>query len=77
MLTVLHPEVKPLIRQLAYGLMPIKLGADEQFSLIVKMHKEAILAAKLNGGFAFYLPTLQSTMVTTIALISVFFDDED
>jgi hypothetical protein len=31
----------------------------------------------LNGGFAFYLPTLQSTTVTTIALISAFFDDED
>jgi hypothetical protein len=76
-LTVLHPEAKPLIRDFAGGLMPLRLGDDEQFSLIVKTQKEAILAAKMNGGFSFYLPVLPSTTVITTALITAFFDDDD
>jgi hypothetical protein len=76
-LTVLHPEAKPLIRDFAGGLMPLRLGDDEQFSLVVKTQKEAILAAKMNGGFSFYLPILPSTTVITTALITAFFDDDD
>lgn len=76
-LTILHPEVKSLIRNFAGGLMPVRLGMGEQLSLVVKTQKEAILAAKMHGGFAFYLPVLPSTTVTTTALISAFFDDED
>lgn len=77
MLTVLHPETKPLIRGFAGGLLPIRLGDDEQFSLVVKTQKEAILAAKTNSGFSFYLPVLPSTTVMTTALITAFFDDDD
>lgn len=77
LLTVLHPEVRPLIRQLHSGLMPLRLGAEERLSLVVKTQKEAILAAKMNGGFAFYLPVIPSTTVTTTALITAFFDDQD
>ncbi len=77
MLTVLHPEVMPLLRDVPSGVIPIQLGADDQFSLVVKTHKEAILAAKMNGGFAFYLPVLPTTTVTTTALICAFFDDKD
>lgn len=76
-LTFLHPEVMPLIRSFPCGLLPIRLGDDVQLSLVVKTQKEAILTAKINGGFAFYLPALPSTTVTTTALISAFFDDED
>jgi len=57
--------------------MPVRLGVGEQLSLVVKAQKEAILAAKMHGGFAFYLPVLPSTTVTTTALISAFFDDKD
>lgn len=57
--------------------MPVRLGLDAQFSLVIKGPKEAILAAKMRGGFAFYLPVLPTTTVTTTALISAFFDDKD
>jgi hypothetical protein len=76
-LTILHPKVKPLIAEFAGGLMPIRLGDDEQFSLVIKAQKEAILAAKMNGFFSFYLPALPSSTVTTTSLITAFFDDDD
>ena len=77
MLSVRHPEAKPLIREFAGGLLPLRLGGDAQFSLVVKTQKEAILAAKMNGGFSFYLPALPSTTAITTALITAFFDDDD
>lgn len=76
-LTILHPEVMPLIKHLSYGLLPLRLKADQPFSLIIKMQKEAILAARLNSGFSFYLPLMPFSKGFTIALISAFFDDED
>ncbi|WP_439629992.1 hypothetical protein [Shinella sp.] len=45
--------------------------------LIVKAHKEYILAARMNGGFSFYLAPLQSTSGLTVALATAFFDDSD
>jgi hypothetical protein len=76
-LTVLYPETKPLIGDFAGGLLPLRLGTNEQFSLVVKTQKEAILAAKMNGGFSFYLPRLPSTTAITTAIITAFFDDDD
>jgi hypothetical protein len=52
-LTVLYPEVKAQIARFAGGLMPVRLGDDEQLSLVVKTQKEAILAAQMHGLFAF------------------------
>lgn len=57
--------------------MPVRLGEDAELSLVVKTQKEAILAAKMNGSFAFYLPVLPSSTVTTTSLITAFFDDDD
>jgi hypothetical protein len=71
-LTVLHPEIRQLIRDFAGGLMPLRLGGGNRLSLVVKTQKEAILAAKINGGFSFYLPILPSTTVQTTALIAAF-----
>lgn len=76
-LTVLYPEVKPQIAQFAGGLMPVRLGHDDQLSLVVKTQKEAILAARMHGLFAFYLPGLPSSSGTTTSLITAFFDDDD
>lgn len=45
--------------------------------LIVKAYKEYILAARMNGGFSFYLAPLQSTSGLTVALATAFFDDGD
>lgn len=77
MLTLLYPEVKLLVSQLSSGLMPIRLGQDDNLSLIIKTQKEAIVAAKSNSGFAFYVPRLRSNGCTTTALITAFFDDKD
>lgn len=77
MLTIRHPEVRSLISDFPGGLMPIRLDEGKPLSLIVKIQKEAILAAKLNGGFALYLPQLPSRTVKITALISAFFDDKD
>lgn len=57
--------------------MPVRLGENAELSLVVKTQKEAILAAKMNGSFAFYLPVLPSSTVTTTSLITAFFDDDD
>lgn len=76
-LTVLHPEFKPLIKQFPGGLLPLQFDADEPFSLVIKTQKDAILAAKLNNGLSFYLPVLQAKTIATTALISAFFDDAD
>lgn len=76
-LTVLHPEVKQQIAQFAGGVMPVRLGDDEQLSLVIKTQKEAILAAQMRGLIAFYLPSIQSSTVTTTSLIAAFFDDDD
>ncbi|AZO44294.1 hypothetical protein EJ076_25940 [Mesorhizobium sp. M7D.F.Ca.US.005.01.1.1] len=76
-LTVLHPEMKLLIAEFAGGLMPLRLADDEQFSLVIKTQKEAILAAKIHGGLSFYLPALPSSTVITTSLITAFFDDDD
>lgn len=76
-LTVLHPEAKRRIAEFAGGLMPIRLGDDERLSLVIKTQKEAILAARMHGLFAFYLPALQSSTVTTTSLVTAFFDDDD
>ncbi len=57
--------------------MPVWLGDDEQLSLVIKAQKEAILAARMNGSFAFYLPILPSSTATTTSLITAFFDDDD
>lgn len=50
--------------------MPIRLGDEAALSLVIKTQKEAILAAKMNGSFAFYLPALPSSTITTTSLIS-------
>lgn len=76
-LTVLYPDMKAQIAQFAGGLMPVRLGEHEQLSLVVKTQKEAILAARMHGMFAFYLPALPSSSGTTTSLITAFFDDDD
>ena len=77
MLTVLHPQIKPQIASFQGGLLPVRLPGDKRLSLAVKVGKEMILAAKMRGGFAFYLPTLPSTSGLTTSLVTAFFDDAD
>jgi hypothetical protein len=77
LLTILHPELIPAIRSFAGGLLTFRHVETGRISLVVKGQKEAILAAKVNGGFAFYLAPMMSTSGLTVALTTAFFDDGD
>jgi hypothetical protein len=77
MLTVLHPELIPTIQSFASGLLALRLAETGLLSLVVKSQKEAILAARMNGGFSFYLAPMMSTSGLTVSLIAAFLDDTD
>jgi len=77
MLTLLHPAVLPSILEYPSGLLTIRHKNTEKLLLVVKTHKEGILAARMKGGFSFYLAPLPSTSGLTVALATAFFDDDD
>lgn len=77
LLTILHPELIPAIRSFAGGLLTFRDVETGRISLVLKGQKEAILAARMNGGFAFYLAPMMSTSGLTVALTTAFFDDGD
>lgn len=76
MLSILHPEIIPIIQDYPIGLWPI-LGLGDRPKLIVKTVKEGLLAAKINRGFKIYVCPLTLAGRSTIGFISAFFDDED
>ena len=77
MLTVLHPTLLSSVLEYPGGLLPIRHGETGKLLLVVKIHKEYILAARLKCGFSFYLAPLKSTSGLTVALTTAFFDDSD
>ena len=77
MLTVLHPEVIPLVRDIPIGIIPFHFKDDKHPTLVVKALKEAILASKLEQGFKIYVTPVNIENHKTLGLISAFFDDED
>lgn len=77
MLTVLHPNIIPDIQSYPVGLLPIRDVETGRLSLVVKVTKEAILAARENGGFVFYLASMKSTTGRTVSIMTAFFDDYD
>lgn len=76
MLTVRHPEVMPLVYQFPVGLLPLPFNGERP-KLVIKVPKEAILAAKLNGGFKIYVSRVLLLQTRTIGFITAFFDDAD
>lgn len=76
MLSILHPEIIPIIQDYSSGLYPI-FGLGISPKLIIKTVKESILAAKINRGFKIYVCPITLAGVDTVSLISAFFDDED
>jgi hypothetical protein len=76
-LSIVHPDVMRHIRSFAVGLLPLRKLDSGELLLVIKVQKEAILAAKLKGGFAFYLAPIMSSSGLTVSLITAFFDDED
>ena len=77
MLTILHPEILPHIAELPAGLSPLTMASEDGITLVIKGPKEAILAAKMNQGFRFYLAPMDVDGVRTWSLITAFFDDND
>ncbi|KWV55727.1 hypothetical protein AS026_37460 [Rhizobium altiplani] len=77
MLSILHPNILPSVRDLPSGLLPARMRETGKLVLIVKVPKEYILAARVRGSFSFYLAPLPSTSGLTVALATAFFDDCD
>lgn len=76
MLTILHPEILPRIAALPAGLSPLTVDGEKRIILVIKGPKEAILAAKMNQGFRFYLAPIDVNGIRTSSLITAFFDDD-
>jgi hypothetical protein len=77
MLSILHPEIIPLIFDFPGGLLPLQLTNGDRSILVVKAPKEWLLAAKSNLGFKVYVAPLFIGGQDTIGLVSAFFDDAD
>jgi len=77
MLSILHPSILPSVLEFPGGLLPARHRETGKLLLIIKVQKEYILAARMKGGFSFYLAPLPATSGLTIALATAFFDDGD
>lgn len=77
MLTLKYPEIMHLVHGYPGGLLPVRHPETDKLLLVIKAPKEYILAARLKGGFSFYLAPLISTSGLTVALATAFFDDDD
>lgn len=77
MLSLLVPEVVPLVRELPHGLLPLWLKGDPVPKLVVKAPKETILTARMNRGFDIYLVPYRVDTISSVGFIAAFFDDHD
>jgi len=77
MLSSKFPSIINHLRQLGYGLQPVQVPPDGHFILIIKMHKEAILTARLNQQIKLYLVPDTSKQGKSLGLITAFFDDHN
>lgn len=77
MLTALHPELLPAIRDFPAGLLALpRPSLDDRPILVVKVMKEGILAARLNRNVKVYLPSSDKNTAVS-GLVTAFFDDAD
>jgi len=77
MLTVLYPEILPIVQSFPIGLLPISIRGESRPKLIIKAPKEGILAAKVNHGFKIYIAPVTLAGEASAGLVSAFFDNED
>lgn len=77
MLTVLHPEIYHQVLRYPIGIMAAPDPDGGNPFLIVKAHKEFLLAAKISGFFKVYVCPADLGGRETLALVFAFFDDED
>jgi hypothetical protein len=74
-ISITHPEIIPLIRELPVGLIPVALGNKETGKLIFKAPKEVLLSAKLNMGFRIYVIPVLTCAGQYLAFATAFFDN--
>jgi len=77
LLSIDHPELLPHLKTLGYGLLPVFHRGEQRHFLVVKVTKEMILTARLNGEFKVYLLGDDQGPGSHLGLISAFFDDPD
>lgn len=77
LLSIEYPELLPHLKTLGYGLQPVRHRATGRYSLVVKVTKEMILTARLNGEFKVYLLGDDQGPTSHLGLITAFFDDPD
>jgi hypothetical protein len=77
MLTILHPEILPVLAEYSGGLIPLEARDGVLAGLILKIPKEEILAARINQGFKVYVVPLTLSGIGTVGLVSAFVDDAD
>lgn len=77
MLTITHPQIVALTRDIPIGLVPFRKSETSRLGLILKCTKEQMLTAKLRGGFRCYLAPISVSGFQSHGLITAFFDDYD
>ncbi len=77
MLSLLRPDLLPLVHRIPAGLRVLEGAEDEPDRLIVKGAKEALLAARVARRLAVYAVPVNVDGVPTVSLITAFFDDQD
>lgn len=76
MLSIRYPHVFAHTQRFRYGLMPVEVPGEGSF-LVIKVTKEAILAARLKGSFRIYLISDIGGATSHLGLVTAFFDDHD
>lgn len=73
--TIMYPEKLPQVHSYGTGIWAAL--TNDGYCLVVKASKEAILTAKMNQGFKFYLMPAQVRDRIGVVLFTCFFDNED
>lgn len=73
----LPATILQLLMAIPLGLLALFSATDRRRILVVKIAKEAILAAMLRKGFKVYVVSFRSGSQSTVGLVTAFFDDAD
>ncbi len=77
MLSIKHPSILLALRRCRYGLMPVFVGSEGIGVLVLKVSKEAILAARLKNEVKVYLLPSEEAVASHLGVVTAFFDEID
>lgn len=77
MISILHPEILPVLHKINYGLLPVYVPQEDKFLLVIKANKETLLTARTNNEFKIYLLEDVEKPNRHLGIISAFFDDQE